>query len=82
MKKLYLILYSLTFLFILGTALFFILMPDTVPLHYNFAGEVDRMGSKYEFLLMPIIALPMISAFTLQKEKVRKMEKIMKNTCF
>ena len=72
MKKLYLILYSLTFLFILGTALFLLFMPDTVPLHYNFAGEVDRMGSKYEFLLMPIIALPGISAFILIAKRESK----------
>ncbi|EJP25398.1 PF07853 family protein [Peptostreptococcaceae bacterium AS15] len=72
MKKLYLILYSLTFLFILGTALFLLFMPDTVPLHYNFAGEADRMGSKYEFLLMPIIALPVISAFILIAKRESK----------
>lgn len=72
MKKLYLILYSLTFLFILGTALFLLFMPDTVPLNYNFAGNIDRMGSKYEFLLMPIIALPMISAFILIAKRERK----------
>ena len=47
-------------------------MPDTVPLHYNFAGEVDRMGSKYEFLLMPIIALPVISAFILIAKRESK----------
>ena len=28
-------------------------MPDTVPLHYNAAGEIDRWGSKYESLLFP-----------------------------
>ena len=34
-------------------------MPDTVPLHYNAAGEIDRWGSKYESLLFPAIALAM-----------------------
>lgn len=29
------------------------LLPDTVPAHYNAAGEVDRFGSKYEQLLLP-----------------------------
>ena len=32
-------------------------MPDIVPIHYNFAGEVDRFGSKYEFLIMTLITL-------------------------
>ena len=32
-------------------------LPDRVPLHYNFAGEIDRWGSKWEYLLLPGIAL-------------------------
>ena len=75
MKKLYLILYSLTFLFISGTALFLIFMPDTVPLHYNFAGNIDRMGSKYEFLLMPMIALLTVSTFIIIAKNERKKER-------
>lgn len=34
----------------------FALMPDTVPVHYNFAGEIDRFGSRFEYLLFPVIA--------------------------
>ena len=33
------------------------LSPDVVPVHYNLAGEVDRMGSKYEMLIFPAIAV-------------------------
>lgn len=29
--------------------------PDKVPGHYNAAGEIDRMGSKYELLITPIV---------------------------
>ncbi len=29
-------------------------MPDRIPAHYNAAGVVDRMGSKYESLLWPV----------------------------
>ena len=72
MKKLYLILYSLTFL---GTALFLLFMPDTVPLHYNFAGDIDRMGSKYEFLLMPMIALLTVSTFIIIAKNESKKER-------
>ncbi len=32
-------------------------MPEKVPMHYNFAGEIDRWGSKSEALLLPILAL-------------------------
>ena len=58
MKKLYLILYFLIIICILGTSLLLLsVMPDIVPIHYNFAGEVDRFGSKYKFLIMTLITL-------------------------
>ncbi len=28
-------------------------LPDKVPAHYNFAGEVDRWGSKWELWIFP-----------------------------
>lgn len=31
------------------------LLPENVPVHWNFAGEVDRFGSKLEFLIFPAI---------------------------
>ncbi|WP_432362617.1 DUF1648 domain-containing protein [Sporosarcina sp. UB5] len=31
-------------------------LPDQVPAHYNAAGDVDRWGSKWELILLPIIA--------------------------
>ena len=33
------------------------LLPDTVPMHYDFSGEIDRWGSKYELLLFPGLIL-------------------------
>ncbi len=40
------------------TAVMLSIMPARVPMHYNAAGEIDRIGSKYENLLFPaIIAL-------------------------
>lgn len=32
-------------------------LPDTVPMHYNAEGAIDRWGSKYENLLFPVIIL-------------------------
>ncbi|MFC4387791.1 DUF1648 domain-containing protein [Gracilibacillus marinus] len=32
-------------------------LPAEVPAHYNAAGEVDRWGSKFELLLLPIIGV-------------------------
>ena len=57
MKKWYILVGVLALLGLASTAVFLILMPDRVPMHYNFAGEMDRMGSKYENLLWPGISL-------------------------
>ena len=54
MKK---IIWSLAVLPTIVTAVALKFMPDTVPLHYNFAGEIDRWGSKYEHLLMPVFLI-------------------------
>lgn len=43
------------------TAIVLQFMPDSVPLHYNISGEIDRWGSKYENLIFPV----MILSFTL-----------------
>lgn len=32
-------------------------LPDSVPIHFNIAGEADSWGSKYFVLVLPIIAL-------------------------
>jgi uncharacterized membrane protein len=34
-------------------------LPDTVPLHYESGGTVDRYGSKYELLYLPIMSILM-----------------------
>lgn len=54
MKGKYAALYALILLSLVVTGIFLAFMPDEVPMHYNFAGEMDRMGSKYENLLFPI----------------------------
>ena len=32
------------------------MMPEEVPMHFNIKGEVDRMGSRYEMLIMPALS--------------------------
>ena len=32
-------------------------MPTQVPMHYNAAGEIDRFGSKWELLMVPIMEI-------------------------
>lgn len=55
MKKLYAAVIALLVLSFVGTAVLLLFMPDTVPAHYNLAGEVDRYGSKYENLTFPVM---------------------------
>lgn len=42
---------------IIVTAALISFMPDKVPLHLDFFGEVDRIGSRYENLVLPILSL-------------------------
>ena len=57
MKKNKVFFYFLMFfpLVITVCALFF--LPDKIPAHYGFDGQVDRWGSKYETLIFPAITI-------------------------
>lgn len=56
MKK---IMWTISMLSLILTALALQFMPDSVPMHYNIAGEIDRWGSKYENFIFPVIILVM-----------------------
>ncbi len=45
-------------------------LPKKVPVHYNFSGEIDRWGSRYECFTLPIITI--IFALILQLLKFTK----------
>lgn len=82
MKKLYWIILALMLLLIAGTVAFLIVGPDKVPMHFNAAGEVDRIGSKYEMLIFPGVALligaPMVfAARASAKNPEKNNEKVM-----
>lgn len=55
-KTLYFI---LMFLPLIITLVVLPFLPEQIPAHYNFAGEIDRWGSKYEALLFPAITILM-----------------------
>ena len=59
MKKAYGWITGLTLLSFVMVGLFLTVAPDTVPLHYNAAGEINRWGSKYEYLLFPFFSAVM-----------------------
>ena len=72
MKKLYSILYVVLLICIVGTVIFLILSPAKIPVHYNFAGEVDRIGSKYENVIFPFFSIGMGLFFLLMAKGQRK----------
>lgn len=57
MKKYYVWMAALLLIWLVLTCIFLILAPDQVPVHFDINGNVDRMGSKYEYLLLPGIGL-------------------------
>lgn len=59
MKKTYKWMIGLMLLSVAAAGIFLTLAPDTIPVHYNAAGEIDRWGSKYEFLLLPFFSVVM-----------------------
>lgn len=54
MKK---IMWIVSMFSIILTAVALQFMPDSVPMHYNAAGEIDRWGSKYENFIFPILII-------------------------
>lgn len=72
MKKLYAVMMTLVAVSAIGSAVLMVLMPNTVPAHYNFAGEIDRWGSKYENLLFPAITVLVGAAVAFIAKKTEK----------
>lgn len=62
MKK---IMWAISFVSLIGTAAALQFMPESVPMHYDAVGNIDRWGSKYENLIFPIIILTMSFIWTL-----------------
>ena len=63
MKNKFLTIKILTILPLLLVLLALPFMPDTIPAHYGLNGTIDRMGSKYELLIFPIISIIMYLVF-------------------
>lgn len=83
MKNGYWVIAALVLLSIVVTVVFISMMPDRVPMHYNAAGQVDRMGSKYENLIFPgamvIVGLSIILGRN-TKEMKKNEEKVLLTT--
>ena len=59
MNKKRIIYFALMFLPLLIAVIALPFLPEKIPAHYNFAGEIDRWGSKYETLIFPLVTIGM-----------------------
>ena len=49
--------YTLMVLLLIISMIALAFLPDLIPAHYNIKNEIDRWGSKYEILIIPIIII-------------------------
>ena len=76
MRKLYTIMFFTILILLAGTVVFLILSPDQIPVHMSITGEVDRIGSKFEYLVFPAIGAGLgLFFFVMGKLERRKAEK-------
>lgn len=57
MKKLRTTLYVLMFLPLAATLVCLPFLPESIPAHYGFTGQVDRWGSKFETVITPLTTI-------------------------
>ena len=69
MKK---VMWSVSFLPLIATAFALRFLPESIPMHYDLAGNIDRWGSKYESLIYPVILLLMAVFWTLLMRSFEK----------
>ena len=83
MKKWYITVVALLIVAFALAAVTLMLLPDTIPVHYNAAGEVDRFGSKYEQLILPAFITLLSAAFlwVVQKKTIYGEKRTMMLTC-
>ena len=74
--------FLLMFLPLLITVIALPFLPEKIPAHYNFAGEIDRFGSKFETLIFPLMTIGMglfmlfMAKIAAKDENGKKNEKI------
>lgn len=67
-KKLF---YILMFLPLAASVVALLFLPDLIPAHYNIENKVDRWGSKYEILILPVVII-LFGQFSLLMGRIAK----------
>ena len=58
------IIWSVTMIPLIATAVLMQFMPESVPMHFDISGKADRWGSKYELFIVPAIVIAVILLFS------------------
>ena len=69
MKTKRILYYILMYLPLLAAVLALPFLPDQIPAHYGFDGQVTRWGSKFEFLIFPVMTI-LFGLFMLAMAKI------------
>jgi hypothetical protein len=60
---------AINLLFVLGNIIFLVyawnILPNRIPLHYTFSGQIDKYGGKYTLIFLPIVIVVMYLGLTL-----------------
>lgn len=70
MKKGYWVIVALMTFSIIFSIIAICLMPDQVPVHYDGAGVVDRIGNRFENLILPVVMILIGLPFIIVGRKV------------
>lgn len=66
--KFQMIVEAVTVLLLIGMVIYPLVVwksiPDRIPMHYNFAGEINRWGDKKELIALPIIGVVLYAMLT------------------
>ena len=57
--------WALSFITLIGTVVAVQFLPESVPMHMDFEGNIDRWGSRYENLIFPVIIIILALFWTL-----------------
>ncbi|MCP1103499.1 hypothetical protein M2454_002831 [Aequitasia blattaphilus] len=66
MNKKKMILWLLPVIQLVITVVALTYLPKKIPIHFNFHGEIDRLGGKYELFIL--VMIPIIQSVLLQRE--------------
>lgn len=78
MKKWIVFLILLT---VLATASIYQRLPELIPAHFNWEGQVDRFGSKMELFLLPVLMVILSGIFLILRRSLQKTSEINAKIC-